>query len=198
MLKLYDFALSGNCYKIRLLMSLLNLEYESIPVNLLSGEQKTPKFLELNQWGQVPVLVDGNLVLQDSQAMLVYLGQYYGGESWRLNDAASLGSVMQWLSIAVHDIKQGLAFARAYHLFGRQLDIETATAQSSAVLKVINQHLAQRDWLELNRPTIADIACFPYIAMAEDGKISLVEYPHVVNWIDRFKQLPGYIELPSL
>jgi glutathione S-transferase len=81
MLKLYDFALSGNCYKIRLLMSLLNLEYESIPVNLLSGEQKTPKFLELNQWGQVPVLVDGNLVLQDSQAMLVYLGQYYGGES---------------------------------------------------------------------------------------------------------------------
>jgi glutathione S-transferase len=72
-----------------------------------------------------------------------------------------------------------------------------ATAQAHAVLKVINQHLDQRNWLELDRPTIADIACFPYIAMAEDGKISLVEYPHIVNWIDRVKQLPGYIELPS-
>ena len=72
-----------------------------------------------------------------------------------------------------------------------------ARLSGDACVSSTNQHLAQRNWLELDRPTIADIACFPYIAMAEDGKISLVEYPHIVNWIDRVKQLPGYIELPS-
>jgi glutathione S-transferase len=198
MLKLYDFTLSGNCYKIRLIMSLLNLEHELVPVDLKSGEQKTPAFLQLNPWGQVPVLVDGNFVLRDSQAILVYLAQRYGGESWLPNHPASMGLVMQWLLTAVHDIQQGFAAARVYHLFGRQLDIETATARAYSVLKVIDPHLAQRQWLELDQPTIADIACFPYIALAEDGKISLADYPNVLDWIARVKQLPGYVGMPGL
>jgi glutathione S-transferase len=105
MLKLYDFALSGNCYKIRLLMSLLQLESELIPVNLKGGEQTTPKFLELNQWGQVPVLVDRDLVLRDSQAILIYLARRYGGETWLPSDPESMGLVTQWLSTATHDIQ---------------------------------------------------------------------------------------------
>jgi len=198
MLKLYDFTLSGNCYKVRLMMALLNLEHELVSINVKNGEQKTPEFLNLNQWGQVPVLVDGDLVLRDSQAILVYLARHYGGESWLPNDAEAMSLVMQWLSTAVHDIQQGFAAARVYHLFGRQLDIETATARAYGVLKVMNQHLAQRQWLELNCPTIADIACFPYIALAEDGKISLANYPYVVDWITRVKQLPGYVGMPGL
>jgi glutathione S-transferase len=198
MLKLYDFKLSGNCYKIRLLLSLLKLEHELIPVDLKSGEQKTPEFLKLNQWGQVPVLVDGNIVLRDSQAILVYLARRYGQESWLPSDPEEMSLVIQWISTAVHDIQQGFAAARVYHLFGRQLDIETATARAYGVLKVINQHLAQHQWLELDRPTIADIACFPYIALAEDGKISLDDYPNVVDWINRVKQLPEYVGMPGL
>jgi glutathione S-transferase len=177
-------------------MSILNLEHELIPVDLKSGAQKTPDFLKLNQWGQVPVLVDGNLVLRDSQAILVYLA--HGQESWLPSDVASMSLVMQWLSIAAHDIQQGFAAARVYHLFGRQLDIETATARAYGVLKVVDQHLSQRQWLELDHPTIADIACFPYIALAGDGKISLDDYPNVVKWIDRIKQLPKYIGMPGL
>jgi glutathione S-transferase len=198
MLKLYDFTLSGNCYKIRLLLSLLSLDHELIPVDLKSGEQKTPKFLELNQAGQVPVLVDGNLVLRDSQAILVYLARAYGEESWLPTQADSLGLIMQWLSMAANEIQQGFAAARVYHLFGRQLDIEAATARAYSVLKLIDSQLAQRHWLELDHPTIADIAFFPYVALAADGKISLSDAPNVVNWIARIKQLPGYVGMPGL
>jgi glutathione S-transferase len=180
MMKLYDFTRSGNCYKVRLLQG---------------GEQKTPEFLKLNCWRQVPVLVDGNFVIRDSQAILVYLARRYGGESWLPSDTESMSLVVQWLSTAAHDIQQGLAAARVYHLFDRQLDIETATTRAYAVLKVIDRHLSQRQWLELDRPTIGDIACFPYIVLAEDGKISLTEYPNVIAWLDRVKQLPNYVEM---
>jgi glutathione S-transferase len=198
MIKLYDFILSGNSYKIRLMLSILGLEYESISVNLKAGEQKTPDFLSINPFGQVPVLVDGDLVFRDSQAILVYLVQKYGAASWLPTEAESLGLVMQWLSTANLDIQRSLAAARVYHLMGRQLDIEVATAHAHTVLGVINQHLAQRQWLECDRPTLADIACFPYIALAADGKISLADYPHISAWIARMKQLPGYIGMPGL
>jgi len=197
-LKLYDFALSGNCYKARLMLSLLNLEHKIVPLDLKSGNHKSLEFLRLNLFGQVPVLVDGNTVIRDSQAILVYLARCYGGNSWLPNEAEPMGLVMQWLFTAAHDIQQGLAAARAYHLVGRQLDIDTATQLSHAILTAIDQHLAQRQWLELNCPTIADIACFPYIALATDGKIALGNYANVVAWLTRIKQLPGYVELPSL
>jgi glutathione S-transferase len=197
MLKLYDFNLSGNCYKIRLFFSLLDLEYEILSVNLRGGEQKTPDFLQLNVFGQVPVVVDEKFVIRDSQAILIYLARQYGGESWLPSDPESMSLVMQWLSTAAHDIQQGLAAARVYHLFGRQLDIETATTRAHDVLKVMDCHLAQRQWLELDRPTIADIACFPYIALAEDGKVSLTYYFNVVAWLDRVKQLPNYAEIQA-
>jgi glutathione S-transferase len=197
MLKLYDFTLSGNCYKVRLFLSLLNLEYEIVPVNLRGGAQKAPDFLQLNSFGQVPVVLDGKFVIRDAQAILVYLARQYGGEAWLPSNPESMGLVMQWLSTAVHDIQQGLAAARVYHLFGRQLDIETATARAHDVLKVLDYHLAQRQWLELDRPTIADIACFPYVALAEDGKVSLTDYLHVVAWLDRVKQLPNYVAIQA-
>ena len=198
MLKLYDFKLSGNCYKVRLLLSLLGLEYELVSLDLKGGEHKTPEFLELNLWGQIPVLVDKYLVLRDSQAILVYLARHYGGEAWLPSDPESMALVMQWLSTAVHDIQQGFAAARVYYLFGRQLDIETATARAYTASKVIDRHLAHRQWLELDRPTIADIACFPYIALAADGKIDLTDYPNVVAWIERVKQLSGYVGMSGL
>jgi glutathione S-transferase len=198
MLKLYDFTLSGNCYKVRLLLSLLNLEYDQVAVDLKAGEQKSLPFLSLNPWGQVPVLVDGDLVMRDSQAILVYLAKRYGGDFWLPSDAPSFGLIAQWLSTASHDIQQGLAAARVYHLFGRQLDIETATTRAYAVLKVLDQHLAERHWLELDRPTIADVACFPYVALAADGKIDLGKFSQVLSWCDRIQQLPGFVPMPGI
>ena len=197
MLKLYDYRISGNCYKIRLMLSLLELEYKNVPTKLEEGEHKSDRFLKLNQFGQVPVLVDGNAIIRDSQAILIYLARKYGGEDWLPNDAESLALVMQWLFTASHNIQQGLANARAYYLVGRQVDIEAATQLSHQTLNVVERHLAKRKWLELERPTIADIACFPYIAMSKQGKITLDNYPNIVAWIALMESLPGYVDLPN-
>ncbi|HSB96754.1 MAG TPA: glutathione S-transferase [Spongiibacteraceae bacterium] len=199
MLTLYDFTLSGNCYKVRLLLSFLGLAHEVIAVDLPARAQKSTEFLQINTLGQVPTLDDDNILIRDSQAILVYLARRYGDESWLPNDAEGLALVMQWLSNAANEIAHGLAAARAFHLMNRPgIDIELATQRSLALLDAMDKHLQTRQWLELERPTIADVACFPYIALAHQGHIAILEYPHVAAWVARFKKLPRFIAMPGL
>jgi glutathione S-transferase len=200
MIKLCGHEISGNSYKVKLLLSLLSLEYEWIKVDLMKGEQKSLKYLELNPFGQVPLLVDGDLKLADAQAILVYLARQYGGDKWLPLDALSLAKVVRWLSITAGEVRQGPEHARLYHLFGAgtNINIDRATQKSEFILTQLNEHLSTRTWLEFDRPTIADVAIFPYIALARDGKIDLDIYPHVLSWIDRLKQLPGYIPMTGI
>lgn len=196
---LYDLEVSGNCYKVRLLLSLLGMEYERIPVNLRQGEHKTPEFLQINAFGQVPVLRDGALVLADSQAILTYLARRYGDDRWLPLDPESLSQVVRWLSITAGEIQQGTGAARRYYLLkAKDVNVEAATQKATTVLTAVDQHLADREWLVSDRVTIADIAAFPYIALAADGKISLDPYPQILSWIDRIKHLPGFIGMPGI
>ena len=196
MITLYHFEISGNCHKIRLMLSLLGLDYKSVIPE--DGEHKSPSFLRLNPLAQVPVLMDEDVLIRDSHAILVYLARQYGGD-WLPNDAKSMSFVMQWLSTAANDVRQSFEPARWYYLFNRsQVDIEAAQTKAYALLDIIDAHLTERQWLELDRPTIADIACFPYIGLAADGQISLDNYPHVISWINRTKQLSGYVSMPGL
>lgn len=198
MIRLYSYELSGHSYKGRLMLSLLGLEHELVTIDNFKREHKTPQFLKLNPLGQIPVLTDGDLVIRDSQAILVYLARRYGGENWLPLEAEPMTKVVQWLSTAANDIHNSFAAARRYFLFKKPLDIELAHQKADQILQILNEHLQERSWLEFDRPTIADIACFPYIGLAPEGKISLSAYPHVVNWINRIKQLPGYIGMPGL
>jgi glutathione S-transferase len=199
MLQLYGHELSGNSYKVQLLLSLLDLEYEWIKVDLLKGEQKSPEFLGLNPFGQVPLLIDGAVKLADAQAILVYLARCYGGEQWLPGEAISLSQVVRWLSITAGEVRQGPETARLYHLFGiANLNIDRAIEKTEFILTQLNQHLGHLDWLELGHPTIADVAVFPYIALAPDGNINLRPYTHVLAWIERMKHLPGFIGMPGI
>ncbi len=199
MIKLYGHDLSGNAYKVRLLLKLLKLDYEYTFVDLMKGEHKQPPYLAINPFGQVPALVDGELMLQDAQAILVYLARQYGGESWLPTDAISLSRVVRWLSTTAGEIRQGPENARLYHLFGsKAINIERATEKATLILKQLDAHLSDRSWLELDRPTIADVAVFPYVALAPDGEIALDSYPHVLAWIDRVKHLPGFIGMRNI
>lgn len=196
MIKLYGHELSGNSYKPKLLLSLLGIEHEWIKVDVTKGEQKSPEFLELNPFGQIPVLVDRDLVLADAQAILVYLARSYGDESWLPLDAVSLGKITRWLSTTAGEIRQGPESARLYYLFNAiSIDIDRAHQKAEFILGQLNQHLSTRQWLEFERLTIADIAVFPYIAIAPDGKIDLSSYPHVLTWMNQIKQLPGYVPM---
>jgi glutathione S-transferase len=200
MITLYGHEISGNSYKARLLLSLLNLEYEWIRVDLMKGEHKYPEYLAKNPFGQVPFLVDGEVQLADAQAILVYLARQYGGEKWLPLDALSLAQIIGWLSTAAGEVRQGPENARLYYLFGAgtNINIERATQKSEFILTQLDQHLSDRTWLEFDHPTIADVAIYPYIALARDGKIDLDAYPHVLNWIERVKQLPGYIPMTGI
>lgn len=91
-----------------------------------------------------------------------------------------MGKVMQWLSIAVNEIQNSLAAARKYFLLNAKIDLELAQKRAHEILQIMNEHLAQQQWLECDRPRIADIACFPYIELAAEGKISLEAYPDVI------------------
>ena len=200
MITLYGHEISGNSYKARLLLSLLNLEYEWVRVDLMKGEHKSPEYLAKNPFGQVPFLVDGEVQLADAQAILVYLARQYGGEKWLPLDALSLAQIIRWLSTAAGEVRQGPENARLYYLFGAgtKINIERATQKSEFILTQLDQHLSDRTWLEFDHPTIADVAIYPYIALARDGKIDLDAYPHVLSWIERVKQLPGYIPMTGI
>ncbi len=199
MIKLYGHELSGNSYKVRLFLELLQIEYQWIKVDLMKGEHKSPEYLAINPFGQVPLLIDGDTKLADAQGILVYLARKYSNEQWLPLDALSLAEVVRWLSTTAGEVRQGPENARLYYLFGAtSINIERSHQKAEYILNQLNQHLNTRTWLEFERPTIADIAVYPYIALAQDGKIDLVPYENVLTWLDRIKQLPGYIPMTGV
>lgn len=196
-MRLYDLELSGNCYKVRLLCALLGLPLEIRPVDFLGGEHKRPEFLELNPLGEIPVLEDGDLLLRDSQAILIYIARKHGSEAWLPSDPEGLARVVQWLSTAANDIARGPNDARLHDKFGYKLDVESARSRARILLGIMEQHLTSREWLELGRPTIADVACYPYVALAPEGGVTLDSYPALRSWMTRIRELPGYIPMPG-
>jgi len=199
MIQLHGHELSGNSYKVRLFLELLKVEYQCIKVDLLKGEQKSTDYLELNPFGQVPLLVDGDIKLADAQAILVYLARRYGGEQWLPLEALPLAQIVRWLSTTAGEVRQGPENARLYYVFGAtNINIDRAHQKAEQILTQLNQHLRDRQWLEFERPTIADVAVFPYVALAPDGKIDLDGYPHILAWLDRVKHLPGFVPMAGL
>lgn len=198
MITLYDFELSGSCYKVRLLLSILRLDYRSIDVDFIGKEHKTPEFLKINPFGEIPVLEDDGLRLRDAQAILSYLARRYDRlDYWYPTDAEATGRINQWLSIGGNEIMSA-AGARLVRKLFYPLDLERLQARAKATFGIMNAHLSERDFLELGHPTIADIACFPYTAMAEEGDIPLVPYAHLRRWIERVKRIPNFIEMPGI
>jgi glutathione S-transferase len=203
-MKLYSHPLSLNCYKVRLLLSFIDQGSELENIDLVNDQHKSDEFLTLHPLGQVPVLVDGDFSIWDSQAILVYLARKFETETWLPLNAKASAQITSWLSFAAKELAIGLAAARVHHILGGKginfvtrlnIDIDQATAQGEKSLKVLNHYLSSHLWLAGDAPTIADIACFPAIEFAHEGKISLSEYPNVQDWRDRLKQLPGYISM---
>lgn len=196
MITLYDMTLSGNCHKVRLLLSFLALPHQ--PVSLVGGEQRSPDYLQRNPFGQAPVLDDDGPIIRDSQAILVYLAKRYGGEQWWPDDAFRLAQIAAWLSTAANEIANGPALLRVHHKFGRDIDIARAQQITAKVLDIVDRHLESRDWLASDTVSIADIAAYPYLALAPEGDIDIGAYPNIVSWFQRLRALPGYVPMPGM
>lgn len=201
-MKLYDFVKSGNCYKIRLFLSILGKEYEKIPVDLKGGETSSEEFLKINPNGFVPVLVDDDATILDSAAILTYVAKRYADESWLPNDALQLAAVVRWLAFEQNEGRYGLARARVIQLKTPSLLAETGTLEESRMigklaLQTLETQLHNSRWLAGGeQPTIADIACYPYVGLSHEGGISRDPYPEVQRWMQQIEALPGYIPLP--
>lgn len=196
-LKLYSYPLSGNAYKVRLMLALLELDYELVNVDLRAGVTQTPEFTRLNPRGQVPVLVDGETAIWDSLAILVYLARCYGKGEWLPTDIAGETQVMQWLAVSENELLYGLARARSTLLLKRPFNLEQCQSEGKAGLDVMEQHLAGNEWLAAGKPTIADIACYPYVMLAPMGEVSLKPYPNVREWLVRVEGLPGWVAMDA-
>ncbi len=194
-IKLFRHPLSGHAHRVELLLSLLGLPTELVFVDLANGAHKQPEFLAINAFGQVPVIDDNGTLISDSNAILVYLAQKYGNGNWLPSDPLGAAKVQRWLSVAAGQIASGPARARLITVFGAPYNAEETIANSHALLRVVEQELANSAYLAGNQPTLADVAGYTYIAHAPEGNVSLADYPNVRAWLARIEALPGFVPM---
>jgi len=202
LINLYGRITSGNSYKVRLLLALLSIPYRAIDIRLgTAGRNEVDHtYLALNPRGQVPTLVDGDTVLWGSTGILVYLASRYDpSATWLPHDPPALGQTMQWMELAQNEINTGLFRARAIARFGYKGDADAARREGEVALDVLERRLETGgSWLAGgDAPTIADVACFPYVALAPEGGFTLEAHPFISLWINRVKKLPGFVPVPE-
>jgi len=183
--KVYVWKHSGNSYKLRVLLALIGVEYEEVMVNFRTHEHKSADYRKINPRGQVPALVDGEMVLWDSAACLVYIARKFGGEQWLPSAPAPMAGneMLYGLQYARRGLTRGICSAGT---------VEQMQVNGRIALDVVEARLATQDWLALGHPSIADIACFPYVETAPEGGMPLAPYPHITAWLARCKALPQW------
>jgi glutathione S-transferase len=193
---IHGVPLSGHTHRVQNFLSILGLPYQLVPAP--AAVRQTPAFRALNPLGQIPVLQDGDLVLSDSNAILVYLARQYGAAARWLPDApVAAAQVQRWLSIAAGEMKFGPAAARILTLWGGPGNLADAQALAVRLLDFMELHLTGRSYLAADHPTIADISAYSYVAHAPEGRISLDGYPQIRGWLARIQALPGFLAMPA-
>ena len=195
---LYGFTPSGNCYKPRLLMTLLGQPFRWIETDSSKGATRTPEFLAKNPNGRVPLMAfeDGRL-LSESNAMLCYLGDgtaYYPADAWQR------ALVLQWLFFEQYSHEPYVAVARFISGWlpsdsPRRAELPKLVERGHEALGVMEQHVSKHRWLVGEAFSIADIALFAYTHVAPEGGIELHRYPGIVAWIERVCAVPGFVPM---
>lgn len=202
-MKLYDYILSPSCYKVRLMAALTGVTLEIRAVDFHPGlEHRGPELMALNPGGSIPILEDGDLILTESSAMLVYLAARAAPEWLGSGEPREAARIQQWLSFS-HRLTANLGGARLHDMLLRPGNIDRLRAEGIAALRELEAGLFEqsqrgRGFLAADRPTVADIACFPYVALAPDGGVPLAPYPTIRLWSRALRALDGFIEMPGI
>lgn len=200
---LYDYILSPSCYKARLMAALAGVTLVLRAVDFHPGaEHRGPELMSLNPGGSIPILVDGDLVLTESSAILVYLAAHAAPAFLGPGDPATSARIQQWLAFSAR-LTASLGGARLHEMLHRPGAIDTLRASGVTALReleaaLFEQRLKAEPFLTGPTPTIADIACFPYVALAPDGGVSLDAYPSIRLWMRAVRALEGFIEMPGI
>ena len=194
-LRLHDYAASGNCYKVRLLLAQLGLEYERVPVDIFAGDTLTDEYARLNPQRQTPVLeIDGAEPLTESGAILVHLAE---GTAYLPEDPHERAQALRWLFFEQTEVIQGIAGLR-FRLITERIRPDGREALwrrsvGDAALGVLNDRLEQGDYLAGHAYSIADISLFAYVHVANEAGFELGEHGAVQEWIARVEGTPGYM-----
>jgi glutathione S-transferase len=197
MFKLYEYSPSGNCYKVRLLLTQLNIPFDRTEINILQKESRTPEFLVKNPNGRIPVLeiVPGKFLFE-SNAIMFYLGQE---TEFFPSDKFERAQVMQWLFFEQYSHEPFIATSRFWYLTGKAEEYQAALQQKQApgyaALGVMEQHLEKNEFFAGDRYSIADIGLFAYTHVAAEGGFDLTGFPAIQTWIERIKNQPRYISI---
>ena len=195
-MRLHDYAASGNCYKVRLLLALLGLDYERVAVDIFAGDTLTPEFARLNPVRETPVLeLDSGETITQSNAILWYLAE---GTTYLPADRLHRARVVQWLSFEQERVMPGLGGTRFRRATGRAALDPAADAARFATglgtLRVLDDHLADREFLVGDGCSIADLSIFGYTHVADQAGFELSAFPGVVAWLVRVCELPGFVD----
>jgi glutathione S-transferase len=206
MIELYDYHLSSDAYKVRLLLHALHLSWTTHEVEFYPRrEHRAEWFLRINPRGELPVIIDDGTIIEDAGAILLHLARTHDpARTWYPADPIAVGAISTWLTFA-DALTQTAAAARLHDgFFYHHVDVATCRRGAHDLLRVLDERLwfgeqAGSAWLCGGTiPTIADIACFPDVMLAGEGGISLRDYPAIRRWTDRFKRLPGFVVMPGI
>jgi glutathione S-transferase len=198
---LYNSAISGNCYKVRLLLAHVGVEYERREVEVVDRSAPRDELADLNPALRVPTIVlDDGRPLAESNAILWYFGD---GTRWVPDDPYERAQVLQWLFFEQYEHEPAIAVARflvSYSQLPREQYVERLPrmhANGAKALAAMDRHLATRDWLVGDAPSIADISLYAYTHAAEEGEFDLTPFADVRGWLGRVAALPGHVPLEA-
>jgi glutathione S-transferase len=193
---LYNSAVSGNCYKVRLLFAKLGVQYERREVDVFDRSGRQELLGEHNPALRVPTLVfDDGRALGESGAILFHFGE---GTDYVPADAFERAQVLQWMFFEQYNHEPNIAVARFWELAGihvPEAELEAKRKGGRAALKAIDEHLSGREFLVGERYSIADIALFAYTHVAPEGGFELEPYPAVQAWLARIAAQPAHISI---
>jgi glutathione S-transferase len=197
MLRLYDSRLSGNAWKVRILLTQLGLPFERVTLDLAKGEAADPTFRAKSRFARVPMLEleDGRTIVE-SAAIMLYLAE---GTRFLPDDRYLRAEVTSWLTFEQADLLRPLALPRFYRMRGiaDRMAGRIADFQEHAysALAKVDAWLSNHDWLVDSRYTIADIGMFGYVSMATEGGYDMDRFPAIAKWLARVKTQPGWVPL---
>lgn len=201
---LYDYELSADAYKARLLLSLLRVTYETRAVDVFPGrEHESVELLDLNPLGSVPIWVESELVLGDPEAILCHVAASYDEtRTWLPGPGRTFAQTMAWLFFASRRLHAAEA-ARLDEMLRIPPAMRNPAGAARSAFRVLEQRLAEQSFagagfLAGNHPTIADIACFPHVMLSIDFGMTLEEFPMLRAWTRRIRSLPGFLTMPGV
>jgi glutathione S-transferase len=204
MIRLYDYHLDENGFRVRLLLSKLGLSFETVAVDKAPGrEQEKPHMLALNPTGTLPILDDGDVRLFGTAAILVYLVRAHAPDSpWLPATPADVGRVQQWLGFSGRELKPAVD-AREAALFTSEGASDSDLKAARKAFRIMEDHMTLRqiegsDWFVGASPTLADLALLPSFALSRDFGMDHDEFPALRRWLRRFRTLPGFITMPGV